>query len=70
MRQRRNIVTVSNTTARKTDTQKNRTGTGHRKYRVEIVTKLTTARKNGTGHLQDRDKRATTVTTACNISAC
>ena len=36
MRQRRDSATVSDAIARKTGTQKNKTGTGHQRYRYKI----------------------------------
>ena len=69
-KQRRDSVTVSNTIARKIDTQKNKTRTGHLRDRYERAKIVTTERMTRTGHQQDRDKRATAVTTACNGTAC
>ena len=69
-RHRQDGVTVSNSIARKINTQKNKTGTENRRYRDERAAIVTTARKTGTGHQRDRDKRATTVTTTLNGSTC
>ena len=46
--QRQDSVTVSNTIARKTDKQKNKTGTGHQRDREKRSTTVRTARKPGT----------------------
>ena len=62
-RQRRDSVTVADTTARKIDTQNNKTITGHRRDRDNRETTVTTAQNTGTGHQRDRDKTATKVTT-------
>ena len=46
--QRQDSVTVSNTIARKTDKQKNKTGTGHQRDRENRSTTVRTPRKPGT----------------------